>query len=308
MPKNLIEKAVIKTLVHRAAGLDSKAGNERIKTVAQRLLNDLFTAIDDLDIQMDEIWAAVAFLEKAGQEKQLGLIVPGIGLEHFLDLRLDAAERQAGLSGGTSRTIEGPLYVAGAPLSRGEARLDDGTDDGEILFMQGRVLDSSGKPVAGAVVDVWHANTSGYYSHFGPQQSPYNLRRRIETDAEGRYKFRSIMPSGYGCPPGSEAETLMKSLGRHARRPAHIHFFVSAPGYRHLTTQINIDGDQYLHDDFAFATRDDLIPAVKRIDDPAAMKEHGLNKPFASIDFDFTILKDVKGSIGTIVHRARATA
>ncbi|HVI88418.1 MAG TPA: dioxygenase, partial [Dongiaceae bacterium] len=159
MPKNLIEKAVIKTLVHRAAGLDSKAGNERIKTVAQRLLNDLFTAIDDLDIQMDEIWAAVAFLEKAGQEKQLGLIVPGIGLEHFLDLRLDAAERQAGLSGGTSRTIEGPLYVAGAPLSRGEARLDDGTDDGEILFMQGRVLDSSGKPVAGAVVDVWHANT-----------------------------------------------------------------------------------------------------------------------------------------------------
>jgi len=307
MPKNLIEKAVIKALVNRVTGLDQKGGNERIKTVAQRLLSDLFIAIDDLDIQMDEIWAAVAFLEKAGKEKQLGLIVPGIGLEHFLDLRLDAAEQQAGISGGTSRTIEGPLYVAGAPLSKGEARLDDGTDDGEILFMQGRVLDITGKPVSGAIVDVWHANTGGYYSHFGPEQSPYNLRRRIETDTEGRYKFRSIMPSGYGCPPGSESETLMKSLGRHARRPAHIHFFVSAPGYRHLTTQINIDGDQYLHDDFAFATRGDLIPPVKRVDEPASMKEHGLNKPFASIDFDFTILKDVKGTIGTIVHRERAT-
>src|SRR5260221_13073709 len=307
MPKNLIEKAVINALVHRAAGLDNKGGNERLKTIVQRMLNDLFIAIDDLDIQMDEIWTAVAFLEKAGQEKQFGLIVPGIGLEHFLDLRLDAAEREAGLTGGTSRTIEGPLYVTGAPLMHGEARLDDGVDDGEILFMQGRVLDTSGKPVRNAIVDVWHANTSGYYSHFDPQQSPYNLRRRIETKLEGRYKFRSIMPSGYGCPPGSESEALVKSLGRHARRPAHIHFFVSAPGYRHLTTQINIDGDQYLHDDFAFATRDELIPAVTQIDDPVAMKEHDLNKPFATTHFDFTIIKDVEGSTGTIVRRRRAT-
>ncbi|HVJ42910.1 MAG TPA: catechol 1,2-dioxygenase [Dongiaceae bacterium] len=308
MPKNLIAKSVIQALAHRAAGLDNKGGNERIKTIAQRLLTDLFTAIDDLDIQMDEIWAGVAFLEQAAAAKQLGLIVPGIALEHFLDLRLDAAERQAGITEGTSRTIEGPLYVAGAPLTRGEARLDDGTDDGEILFMQGRVLDPQGKPVAGAIVDVWHANSFGNYSHFGPKQSPYNLRRRIETDAEGRYRFRSIMPSGYGCPPGSEAETLMKALGRHARRPAHIHFFVSAPGYRHLTTQINIAGDTYLHDDFAFATRDDLIPEVERVSAPAAMKERGLNKPFASIDFDFAIVPEVEGAIGTVVNRARAAA
>ena len=216
---------------------------------------------------MDEFWTGVAYLTQAGKQNEFGLIVPGVVLEHFLDLRLDEAERRAGLAGGTARTIEGPLYIAGAPLSKGEARLDDGTDDGEVLFMEGQVRDISGKPIAGAIVDVWHANTMGNYSHFDPTQAAYNLRRRIETDEDGRYRFRSIMPSGYACPPGSQTEKLLHAMGRHGNRPAHVHFFVTAPGYRKLTTQINIDGDKYLHDDFAFGTRDELIPRVERVVD-----------------------------------------
>ena len=115
--------------------------------------------------------------------------------------------------------------------------------------MDGQVRDINGKPVAGAVVDVWHANTLGGYSFFDPSHPKYNLRRRIETDTEGRYKFRSLLPSGYACPPNGQVQKLLDQLGRHGNRPAHIHFFVSAPDYRKLTTQINIDGDAYLHDD-----------------------------------------------------------
>ena len=308
MPANLIKKEVIAALASRAAGIDGKDGNPRLKLIMNRLLGDLFQAIDDLDISMDEVWAAVGYIGQAAKADELGLIVPGIALEHFLDLRLDEAERCAGLSGGTARTIEGPLYIAGAPLSKGEARLDDGSDAGEVLFMEGQVRDVSGKPVAGAVVDVWHANTMGNYSFFGPPQTPYNLRRRIETDAEGRYKFRSIMPSGYGCPPGSNTEALLAKMGRHGQRPAHVHFFVTAPGYRQLTTQINIDGDKYLHDDFAFGTRDDLIPPVERISDAAAIHRAGLDKPFARIKFDFAVIKEVAGAPSTIVHRDHASA
>ena len=134
MPTNLISKGVIKELAAKAAGLDNDRGNERLKQVVNRLLNDLMIAVDELDISMDEFWAGVAYIGEASKANELGLIVPGVALEHFLDLRLDEAERRAGLSGGTTRTIEGPLYVAGAPLSKGEARLDDGTDDGEILL------------------------------------------------------------------------------------------------------------------------------------------------------------------------------
>ena len=133
----------------------------------------------------------MSYLTRLGQANEVGLLVPGLGIETFLDLRMDEAEHKAGIEGGTPRTIEGPLYVAGAPLSKGEARLDDGSEQGEVLFMDGQVRDVDGKPIAGAIVDVWHANTLGGYSFFDPSQPKYNLRRRIETDAEGRYRFRS---------------------------------------------------------------------------------------------------------------------
>jgi len=308
MPANLLSKSDIKTLAAKAAGLDNEEGDARIKAIVNKLVYRLMLTIDELDISMDEFWAGVAYIGEAAKANELGLIIPGIAVEHFLDLRLDEAERLAGLDGGTTRTIEGPLYIAGAPLSKGEARLDDGTDDGEILFMEGQVRDVDGKPVAGAIVDVWHANSFGFYSFFGPAQSPYNLRRRIETDKEGRYRFRSIMPSGYGCPPGSNSEKLLALMGRHGQRPAHIHFLVSASGYRQLTTQINIDGDKYLHDDFAFGTRDDLIPPVERVTNASEIHKAGLNKPFARIDFDFKVAREKAGAPATIVHRDHAVA
>ncbi len=308
MPADLISKSDMKALAAKAAGLDSKDGNPRVKEVVNKLLYRLMQTIDELDITMDEFWAGVAYLGESAKANELGLLIPGVALEHFLDLRLDEAERLAGLDGGTARTIEGPLYIAGAPLARHEVRLDDGTDDGETLFMEGQVLDTKGRPVPGAMVDVWHANSFGFYSFFGPPQSPYNLRRRIETDSEGRYRFRSIMPSGYGCPPGSKTEDLLTLMGRHAQRPAHIHFFVTANGFRQLTTQINIDGDKYLHDDFAFGTRDDLIPPVERVTNASEIHKAGLNKSFARITFDFNMTREKAGAPGTVVKREHAVA
>jgi catechol 1,2-dioxygenase len=308
MPSNLIDKNTIRDLAWRAAGLDQQQGDLRLKTIMNRLLTDLFQAIDDLDIQMNEVWAAVDYIGTAAKANELGLIVPSIALEHFLDLRLDEAERRTGIVGGTVRTIEGPLYVAGAPLSKYEARLDDGSEDGEVLFMEGQVRSTVGDPIPGAIVDVWHANAMGNYSFFGPPQSPYNLRRRIETDSEGHYCFRSIMPSGYNLPPGGSTEALMTNVGRHGRRPAHIHFFVTAPGYRQLTTQINIAGDEYLYDDVAFGTRDELIPAIERINDADEIHKAGVSKPFARINFDFVVTKEVAGLPSTVVHREHGVA
>lgn len=165
-----------------------------------------------------------------------------------------------------------------------------------------------GVPVAGAVVDVWHANTKGGYSSFDPSQSPYNLRRRIETDAEGRYRFRTLIPSGYGCPPDGPTSQLAAAFGRHARRPAHIHFFVEAPGHRKLTTQINIAGDEYLHDDFAFATRDGLVPELVRHGAPAEIAARGLDGPFATMRFDFALHREAPELPDAVVVREHAKA
>jgi catechol 1,2-dioxygenase len=302
-----MQKTQIQQLAARISGTQSKPADERVKAIVDRLLLDMFIVIDDFDVTPEEFWSALSYLTELGQSNECGLLAAGLGVEHYFDLRLDAKEAAAGIeAGGTPRTIEGPLYVAGAPVSVGHARLDDDTDKGEILFMDGQVTDAAGRPIAGATVEVWHANTLGNYSYFDKSQSAFNLRRTITTDADGRYSFRSIMPSGYGCPPDGPTQRLLDQLGRHGQRPAHIHFMVSADGYRQLTTQINIQGDAYLHDDFAFATRDGLIPDVTHHTDPAALRDRGVDRPFATITFDFALPHAVAGLPATLIDRPRA--
>ncbi|KAI3603376.1 Catechol 1,2-dioxygenase [Cupriavidus necator H850] len=301
-----MNKIAIDAVLGRIEESTGQDANPRISAIVYRMVRDLFYMIDDLDIQPEEFWAGLNYLAEAGRTGELGLIAPGLGFDHFLDLRMDDAEARAGVSGGTPRTIEGPLYVAGAPVAQGEARLDDGTDEGEVLVMEGRVLDGAGRPLPNATVEVWHANSMGNYSYFDTTQSAFNLRRSIVTDSEGRYRFRSIVPVGYSVPPGGATDRLLKQLDRHGTRPAHIHFFVSAPGHRKLTTQINIDGDPYLWDDFAFATREGLVPPVTRVEDAAAMKALGVDKPFSLIQFSFTLHADTANAPQAEVARQRA--
>lgn len=260
-----------------------RPANPRVQAIVLRLMGDLCKAIEDLDIQPSEVWKGLEYLTFTGARNEFGLLAPGIGLERFLDIRADEAEARAGLTGGTPRTIEGPLYVAGAPLYEGECRMDDGSEEGiaTLMLLEGQVFDPQGQPLAGATVDLWHANTKGTYSFFDQSQSEYNLRRRIITDAEGRYRARSIVPSGYGCDPQGPTQECLNLLGRHGQRPAHIHFFISAPGHRHLTTQINLSGDKYLWDDFAYATREGLVGEVEFLEDAAGRR--------AELKFDFQL-------------------
>jgi catechol 1,2-dioxygenase len=311
MAESLTGTPEVEKLLERAAGLDQPGGDERLKRIVHRITTEMCRIVEEFDVTPSEFWAACGYLTRLGQANEVGLLVPGLGVETFLDVVMDEKERRAGLQGGTPRTIEGPLYITDAPLEKGEARLDQDPEEGEVLFVDGQVRDTSGTPVPGAIVDVWHANTKGFYSFFDPTptpQSPYNLRRRIETDAEGRYRFRTIMPSGYGCPPDGPTQQLLDAIGRHGKRPAHVHFFVEAPGFRKLTTQINISDDPYLHDDFAFATREGLIPELVRHADPAEIKARGLNEPFATIRFDFELNREAANLPEAVVVREHAKA
>jgi catechol 1,2-dioxygenase len=298
----------VQKFFQEASGFNNDQGSQRMKKLVNRILVDTIKIIEDLEVTTEEFWKAVDYFNRMGARGEAGLLVAGLGLEHYLDLLLDAQDEQAGLSGGTPRTIEGPLYVAGAPLSEGETRMDDGTDPGTVMFLEGRVLDTEGQPIAGAVVDLWHANTKGTYSYFDTTQSDYNLRRRIVTDSEGRYRARSIVPSGYGCPPDGTTQEVLNLLGRHGNRPAHIHFFISAPGYRHLTTQINLSGDEYLWDDFAYATRDGLVGEVRFTEDAAAAAARGAKDRFAEIEFNFELQPALTPEQEAIRDRVRAEA
>jgi catechol 1,2-dioxygenase len=152
--------------------------------------------------------------------------------------------------------------------------------------------------VENAILHVWHANSQGWYSHFDPTraQTAFNNRARIKLAGDGRYSFHSRMPNGYSVPPAGAADTLMKAIGRHGRRPAHVHFFIEAPGYRTLTTQINFGDDPLAADDFAFATREGLLPVPNRQGDSAY------------INFDFVLQRAADPSDQHLSRRQRATA
>src|SRR3954471_2105017 len=163
MSAKVFDTKEVQDLLKAAANLGSQEGNARAKQIVNRLLGDLFKAIDDLNITPDEIWAGVNYFNKLGGDGEAALLAAGLGLEKYLDIRMDAADKEADVHGGTPRTIEGPLYVAGAPLHDGVSRIDLDPDDGAgPLVIRGAVTGSDGEPVGGAVVECWHANSRGF--------------------------------------------------------------------------------------------------------------------------------------------------
>ncbi|MFL9938320.1 catechol 1,2-dioxygenase [Paraburkholderia graminis] len=299
----------VQDLLTAAANLNSDSGDKRARQITHRLLSDLFKAIDDLDMTPDEIWTGVNYFNKLGRDGEAALLAAGLGLEKYLDIRMDAADRQARLDGGTPRTIEGPLYVAGAPVRDSVSKIDlDPDNEAGPLVIRGTVTGPDGEPVAGAVVECWHANSKGFYSHFDPTgtQSDFNLRGAVKTGTDGTYEFRTLMPVGYGCPPHGATQQLLDALGRHGNRPAHVHFFVTSDQHRKLTTQINIEGDPLMWDDFAYATREELIPHVVEKTGGEAL---GLKTDaYKEIVFDVRLTPRVEGKDNQLVNRLRASA
>jgi len=295
MTEDFITTKAVQSLLDRAAGMDNDGGDARLKAISRDILEAIMTVIVRHEVTQSEFWSAVKFFQDGTEE--FGLLAAGTGIEHFMDLVLDARDVEAGKTGGTPRTIEGPLYVEGAPLVEGEANLTDDPDDTDTLRMSGVVKGPGGAPVENAIVHVWHANSKGYYSHFDPtgEQTPFNNRRRLKLGKDGSYAFHSKMPNGYSVPPGGATDRLMNGLGRHGNRPAHVHFFVEAPGYRTLTTQINFGDDPFAADDFAFATRDGLLPVPERLGGDAF------------VDFDFVLQRAESPDEQQFSSRPRAT-
>lgn len=112
---------------------------------------------------------------------------------------------------------------------------DDVAAEGEVVIVEGQVLDDAGAPIADAVVDIWQANAAGRYAHESdPNPAPLDPHFQgwaiLKTDAEGRYRFKTIRPGAY---PVNNSWT----------RPPHIHFKVSRRGFHEITTQMYFENE-----------------------------------------------------------------
>ena len=112
-----------------------------------------------------------------------------------------------------------------------------GRAKGEVVYVRGRVLDQECRPVAGALVEIWQANTWGRYDHEKDAGNPRPLDPNFQswaemvTDAEGRFGFKTVKPGAY---PANDQGWV---------RPPHIHFRISRRGYHELVTQMYFAGE-----------------------------------------------------------------
>ena len=202
------------------------------------------------------------------------LVCDVIGLESLVDEITYKLVSEAG-STPTATAVLGPFYRADAPKREMGASIVHDIPDGDHTYAHGVVKDFlTGEPIEGAVVDVWHSAPNGLYEQQDPNQVDFNLRGRFTTGKDGRYSFYCLRPTAYHIPDDGPAGRLLKLLDRHAMRPAHIHFLLTAPNYKPLVTQIFDRRDKHIEDDTVFAVKESLITDFVPIkNDPKAQFE-----------------------------------
>lgn len=231
----------------------------RLEAIFTDVVGSLLEVIRRHRVTWEEYRAATEWLTEAGNQ---GYEIPLL-LDVFLSPTVDDVNFAA--QGGTESNVEGPFYVAGAPMLERPCVLPRRDDEpGERLVFAGTVRTTEGSPLAGAVLDIWQATAGGEYSNFHPGVPNGNLRGHVDTDAGGRFEFETVVPAPYEIPKTGATGKLLAALGRHCFRPGHIHFKVSHPSARPLTTQVYFEGDPWIDSDVVGAVKDSLVTRVVR--------------------------------------------
>ena len=131
----------------------------------------------------------------------------------------------------------GPFYVQDL------LELPHGTDvsygqSGEALYVEGTVRSANGSVLADVIVDIWHSDEDGPMTCSVTTSRPRPSGRGSGTDAEGYFRFWSIMLKFYPIPDDGAVGEMLKATGRHPFRPAHVRFMIGAPNHETLITHV----------------------------------------------------------------------
>jgi catechol 1,2-dioxygenase len=266
--------------------------DDRLRQIMTSLVQHLHSFIKAVDLTEAEWMAGVDFLTRVGQNcdatrQETILLSDVLGVSMLVET---INHRTGGRS--TESTVLGPFHMVASPVkSLGDDIALDGK--GEPCLVTGRVVDDAGQSLAGATVDVWQANDEGFYDVQQPGVQPeLNLRGLFTADPNGEFWFRTIVPRYYPIPDDGPVGELITATGRHPFRPAHIHFIVTAPGHRQVTTHLFVDGSEYLESDVVFGVKRSLVRQFPVVDDPDRAAEVGLANPFRTVHFEVTLQQD----------------
>jgi hydroxyquinol 1,2-dioxygenase len=261
----------------------------RLKQIMGSLTRHLHGFVEDVAPSIQEWEQAIDFLTRTGKtctdvRQEFILLSDVLGVSMLVETINGQETPEA-----TDSTVLGPFHMVESPV---RAVGDDISpeSEGPRCVVSGQILSVDGTPIPDAEIDVWQANTKGFYDVQQPGiQSIGNGRALLHSDSEGMFHFRSVVPMYYPIPTDGPVGELLQATNRHPYRPAHIHFLVTAPGYKELTTHIFIGGSDYIDADAVFAVKGSLIKdfATNSNTDDAA--RYGVEAPFRHGRFNIVL-------------------
>lgn len=258
------EQALVETVV---ASFDG-ATDDRLRTILQTVVRHVHAAARELQLTETEWESMIAFLTETGQictdtrqefillSDVLGLSMQVIGMNN------------PPVADATEATVFGPFFVEGAPHIELGGDMAFGAP-GEPCWVSGSVSGTDGDPIAGARIEVWEADEAGQYDvQYGDGRQA--ARAHLFSDNDGGFHFWGLTPTPYPIPHDGPVGRMLEAVGRSPMRASHLHFMVTAPGYRRLVTHIFVEGDEIGWKDAVFGVKESLIKSFSRhASDPA---------------------------------------
>lgn len=259
----------------------------RLREVMQSLIKHLHAFVREIEPTGAEWFKAIDWITRTGKmcddkRQEVILFSDVMGVSMLVD-----AINNRLATGATPTTVEGPFHVANSPeIENGGNMAKDAP--GIPTFVTGTVRSLDGKPVAGAVLDLWQTDGEGLYESQKGSTEPW-MRGLYHTQPDGSYVVRTVAPIAYTIPMDGTVGELMTKTDIGHMRPAHIHFAVSAPGYHHVVTHLFQKGDKYIETDVVYGVKEPLIVEFTKKSGGKTPTGEVLNEPFYEVRYDFVL-------------------
>ena len=256
-----------------------KTRNPRLKRVMTGFIRHLHAFVREVKPSHAEWLKGIQFLTETGQwcsdkRQEYILLSDTLGVSMLVDALNFGASR-----GATPSTVLGPFHRENAPQYALGESIARHAGDGVPCIVSGTVRDRAGRPIAGAKLDVWEAGADGFYD--SQKGEAMNLRGVFRTGRDGAFHFRCAKPESYPVPHDGPVGRMLTATGRHPMRPAHLHFWISAPGFKPLITHLFVAGGKYLDSDAVFGVKPELVVPFRQGRDGAA-----------TVRYDFVLVRE----------------
>ena len=272
-----------------ALAVMARTADPRQRAIMVSLVKHLHAFVRDVGLTEAEFREATALLNEIGAlssdtHNEAVLMAGSLGVSSLVCLLNNGDNGNTE----TSQSLLGPFWRLNSPRVENGGTIVRSDTPGNALFVAGRVIDPSGKPVAGAEVDIWHASPIGLYEQQDPEQAEMNLRGKFTTDSDGRFWFRTVKMVGYPIPTDGVVGRLLAAQSRHPYRPAHLHALIVKQGFKVLISQVYDPNDPHIETDVQFGVTKALLGNFVRHDEPHPT-DAGIASPWYALDYTYTM-------------------